>query len=185
MLLRRYLLAGLFLLLLMVSVPPAFAQAAEDIELSDIIDALAPREGDLLLVDILLYLIFVVGMVTSFLIPDKQMFPSLLIFMVLGLTVIAKLLIGDHTSAILDPCDLPVLAINVSIFVVPLIVAGMLRNVKGKPPKARIPAVIVGLAGGGYFFLFWAFEQREDCEGADLVQAFEYAYDYVNIVLMA
>ena len=166
MLLRRYTLAGLFLLLLMASVPPAFAQAAEDIQLSDIVDALAPRDGELLIIDILLYLVFIVGLVTSFLIPDKQMFPSLLMFAVLGMTVVAKLLIGDHTSAILEPCQLPVLPINVSIFVLPLIVAGMVRNVKGKPPKARWPAVITGLAGGGYFFLFWALQQR-DCETTD------------------
>lgn len=185
MLMRRYFLAGLFVLLLLSSVSPALAQAAneiEDINFQDILDALAPRDGDLLLVDILLYAIFAVGMVTSFLIPDKQMAPSLLIFTVLAMTVIAKLLIGYHSSAILEPCEIFVLPINVSIFVLPLIAAGMLRNVKGKAPKARMPSIITGLAGGGYFFLFWATQQRE-CESTQALPGIIDIIDFFSVNL--
>ncbi|HEX2621877.1 MAG TPA: hypothetical protein VHL11_17090, partial [Phototrophicaceae bacterium] len=71
---------------------------------------------------------------------------------VIGMVVIAKL-------EIFDPLELGTLALNVGIFVIPLIVAGMLRG-RGKTPKALMPAILTGMLGGGYFFLFWALVQR-------------------------
>jgi hypothetical protein len=186
MTLRRILLTSLLLAFLFMAVPAVSAQnSLEDIEFSDIIDALGPRDGDQLFLDILLYLIFFVGLITTFLVPDKQMTVQLLVFLTLLLAVIAKLLVGTHPSAIFGPCDIAVLAINVILFVAPLIAAGMLRPVKGKRSKAMMPAIILGLLGGGYFFMFWSIEQRGGaCEGAgpampSMIQTVEYMHSFV------
>jgi len=185
MTLRRILLTGLLLVLLFMAVPAVSAQSSlEDIQFSDIVDALGPREGDQLFLDILLYLIFFFGLITTFLLPDKQMTVQLLVFLTLLLAVIAKLLVGTHASAIFDPCDIAVLAINVILFVAPLIAAGMLRPVKGKRSKAMIPAIILGLLGGGYFFMFWSIEQQGgacDTAGPALgaIQTVEYMHSFV------
>ncbi|PJF21818.1 MAG: hypothetical protein CUN56_09160 [Phototrophicales bacterium] len=89
-------------------------------------------------------------------------------FTVIGLTVASKLLIDVvndggyfNPSAILEPTDFAVLPMNVGIFVLPLIMAGMLRSVKGKPTKAIYPSMLMGLLGGAYFFLFWSIEQND------------------------
>ena len=184
---RQLLLLGLFALLVLFVVPPALAQDIEDINLDDIINALGPRSGEQLIFDIMLYLIFFIAMITLFLIPDKQLAAQVMIFTVLTLAVVSKLLVGDHNSAILQACDLPMLPINATLFVFPLIVTGMLRSVKGKPPKARIPAGMLGLLGGGYFFLFWALEQRTECNNADVVyniyDTVEFASTYITTML--
>jgi len=156
---KHLLLMMLYIVLALVFVPAVYAQGSTaDLDVNDIIEALGPREGRDLLWDILLYLIFLLGFVLMFLIPDKQLFPALLNFLVMGLAVISKLLVGQGRT--IEPGDLPVLVLNVGMFVLPLIIAGMVRSVKGKPSKAIIPAVIQGMVGGGYFFLFWALEQR-------------------------
>jgi hypothetical protein len=190
---RRILLIGLLLSILFMVVPAVSAQSSslEDIQFSDIIDALKPREGDQLLLDILLYLIFFVGLITTFLVPDKQLTVQLLIFLTLLLSVVAKLLVGTHRSAIFGPCDIAVLVINVIMFVAPLIAAGMLRPVKGKRSKAMLPAIILGLLGGGYFFMFWNFEQRGGaCENAGqalpgAIQTLEYMHSFVINLMIA
>jgi len=161
--LRNWLFVALVMGLLLVGVSPALAQSANDVNLDDIIEALGPREGEELIFDILLYLIFFIGLINSFLIPDKQMSVSLLNFTVIGLALVSKLLIGTHSSAILEACDIGTLVIHVGIFVFPLLCAGMLRSVKGKRSKAMLPSILLGLLGGGYFFMFWFLEQR-DCE---------------------
>jgi hypothetical protein len=51
------------------------------------------------------------------------------------------------------------LALNCGLFVIPFIVAGMLRG-RNRMARAVFPALLVGLLGGGYFFLFWALAQR-------------------------
>lgn len=163
----------LFILLLLVAslfmVSPALAQETSDINPEDLLEALGPRDGNALIFDILLYLIFFFGFINTFLIPDKQLAVSLMNFLVMGLALVSKLLIdvgGEewiidvNPSAILVPGDFAVLPINVGIFVVPLLMAGMLRSVKGKRSPALFPCLIMGLLGGTYFFIFWATEQR-------------------------
>ena len=169
MLLRRIMFVGLMVFLLMAVVPVTLAQDLEDIQLSDILDAIGPRSGDQLILDILLYAIFIIGLITSLLVPDKQMFVQMLMFLVVAMALVAKLLIGKHASAIFDECDLPTLIINIIMFVSPMISAGMLRPVKGKRSKAMLPAIFTGLLGGGYFFLYWLFEIRDaGCTGKAL-----------------
>lgn len=149
-------------------VMPVAAQTGQDINFEDILSALGPRDDTALLFDILLYLIFFLGFINMLLIPDKQLFPAMLNFTVIGLTVASKLLIDVENdggyfnpSAVLVPTDFAVLPMNVGIFVFPLIIAGMLRSVKGKKTNAIYPAMLMGLLGGAYFFLFWSVEQND------------------------
>jgi hypothetical protein len=144
-----------FLALFFVSallVPSVQAQTT-DIDFQQILARLGPANTmPELLFDIMRYLIFILGFITLILVPDKQLLASLLMTAVVGMVVIAKL-------DIFPPTDLPTLALNCGIFVIPLIVAGMLRG-RGKTPRALAPAILTGLLGGGYFFLFWALAQR-------------------------
>ena len=152
---RRQFLALLsVILLLALLVPSVHAQTSlEDFDINQIIRQLGPRSYmPELLFDIMRYLIFIIGFITMLLVPDKQLLASLLMVSVLGMVVFAKLEIFGAT-------ELPTLGITCGIFVLPLIVAGMLRG-RGKTPKALYPAIITGFLGGGYFFLFWALAQR-------------------------
>ncbi len=165
---NRVLILGLVLLALLLLVGPAFAQRdVANVELSDILDAIGPRDGQAILLDILLYLIFFVAFINQFLIPDKQLPVSLMNFAVMGIALFSKLLIDVqfdggrfYPSALLEPGDFAVLPMNVAMMAFPLLMAGSLRAVKGKPPKAMFPSLIMGLLGGAYFFIFWATEQR-------------------------
>lgn len=125
---------------------------------SEILARLAPRQGTELLLDLLLYTIFGIGFVTMILVPDKQLFPSLLMLGVVMVALIAKLrYVG------IDRCDLITLGLNIFMFAIPMLVAGMVRARAGKVPKALWPAIITGVFGGIYFFLFW-FTQQRTCE---------------------
>jgi hypothetical protein len=155
MLRNRLLTAGLTLLLMMAFTPAIYAQGDLQVDPQQLLGLLGPRSGQDLIFDILLYVIFALGFVTMILVPDKQVMPSLIMIAVLALTLVAKL---DYLT-LLEPTNIGVLAINVGIFVLPLVVAGMVRSRKGTP-RAMWPAVITGLFGGGYFFIFWALAQR-------------------------
>lgn len=173
---RNYTLWFLLIVVSMIfMVSPAMAQGTgTSIELSDIGRLLSPRQGTYLLFDILLYLIFFFGMVNTLLIPDKQLFQSLINISVVGCAILSKLLVGGILYSNIDeygnfftfpPCDFPVLIINVWMFVAPLLVAGLLRSVKGKRTKALEVSILMGLLGGAYFFLFWA-TQQQNCSAA-------------------
>ncbi|MCU0496527.1 MAG: hypothetical protein MUF87_04145 [Anaerolineae bacterium] len=155
---KKHLFALLELfMLLVVFVPLSYAQS--DVDTQALLNALAPRnEMPYLLIDILLYAIFILGMITMFLVPDKQLLPGLLMVAVVGTSVISKIAVSEPRT-IFSPCDLPVLGINTFMFVIPLIVAGMVRA-RGKTPAALAPGILTGLVGGGHFFLFWALLQR-------------------------
>lgn len=163
---RHYTALTAFIALLFVfslgPVMPVQAQSTADLDFNDILRSLGPRTGQELLWDVLLYGIFLLGLINVVLIPDKQLFPSMLNLLVMGLAVVSKLLVGRTGSAILAPTDLPVLVLNVGMFTLPLIIAGMLRPVKGKSSKAMLPAILMGILGGVYFFMYWAVEQRGD-----------------------
>lgn len=152
----------LFIILLLIfasliAVPTASAQ--QDLDFNDIVDALGPRDGNELIFDLLLYAIFFMGMVNMLLIPEKQLFPAMLNFTVIGLAVISKLLVGDEPDSTIKPDDFATLLLNAGMFVLPLITAGMVRSRFGTP-KAMMTCAITGLLGGGYFFVFWALAQR-------------------------
>lgn len=168
---RNYLLWVLLIVVSMLFVvSPALAQdGGTNLRLEDVGRLLAPRQGTYLLFDILLYLLFFFGMVNTLLIPDKQLFQSLLNISVVGVAVLSKLLVGGVLYSPIDefgnaftfpPCDFPVLIMNVWMFVAPLLVAGLLRSVKGKRTKALEVSILMGVFGGAYFFLFWATQQQ-------------------------
>ncbi len=100
----------------------------------------------------MIYGIFFIGLLTMFLVPDKQLLPQMLMVLVCGLAVFAKV-------DVFGPTEFPIFIINVGMFVVPFIVAGMVRG-KHKTAAAAFPAILTGMLGGGYFFLFWALMQR-------------------------
>ena len=122
---------------------------------SEILARLAPRRGTELLLDLLLYSIFGIGFITMILVPDKQLTPSLFMLGVIMAALIAKL---QYVS--IDRCEFMTLGINMFMFAIPMLVAGMVRARAGKTPKALWPAVLTGILGATYFFLFWFTNQR-------------------------
>jgi len=167
MLRNRILVLMLLSLVLITPFSAAHAQenATKDLTLSNILSNLGPGSGQEMIWSIFLYLIFFIGLVVMMLIPEKQFFASMLNLGVIGLAILAKLMVGDpgDPDTVISKCELPTLVINSGIFVLPFIIAGMVRPTKGKPSKAVMPAIIMGFLGGAYFFLYWAQEQRTDC----------------------
>jgi hypothetical protein len=149
--------ASVACILLVFVVMPVAAQASLPSG-QEILARLAPRRGTDLLLDLLLYTIFGIGFLTMILVPDKQLFPSVLMLGVIMAALIAKL---QYVS--INVCDLATFGINVFMFAIPMLVAGMVRARAGKTPKALWPAVLTGLLGGLYFFAFWAIYQQR-CE---------------------
>jgi hypothetical protein len=158
---RNHILIALLLVLALLMLAPAVHAAdIEDLTAEDILNALGPRSGDQLIWDILLYSIFISATVTMFLIPDKQLAATLCMFLVMFLALVSKVLVGNTSTSVIQPTDLPVLGFNAGMFVIPLIVAGIVRARRGTP-KALLPSILTGILGGGYFFLYWALEQRD------------------------
>ncbi len=149
---KRVVYIVLLLLLILIITPVAQAQDPELPTFEEILSRLGPRSGINLLWDILLYAIFFLSMITSALIPDKQLLSTLTIVTVMIMAVVAKV-------NIFAPDDFGTLVLNSGMFVLPMIVAGMVRSKHG-PPKAMAPAAFTGILGGVYFFLFWAVVQR-------------------------
>lgn len=115
----------------------------------EIVARLSPRTNGVYLVyDILLYIIFVLALIVMFMQSDKQLVPTILAGLVGALAVIAKL-------NVFDPLAFGALVINAGIFVFPIIVAGITKAKKSQPL-----AVIAGVLGGVYFFMFWFISQR-------------------------
>lgn len=167
---NRWILWVLLAIVLMLLAAPVMAQTRDvsNIQFEDVLEALKPRKSTALLFDILLYLIFFIGFINQFMIPDKQIAITIMNFMVLGFAIAAKLLIDVqkdggvyYPSAMFEPGDFPVFIMNVGMLVLPLLMAGGLRSVKGKPSRAIYTSIIMALLGGAYFFLFWATEQRQ------------------------
>lgn len=150
---KRFLILLLVIFAGALLVPTLQAQPNIDIDFQEILRRLGPSsQFPGILFDIMRYLIFIFGFITMLLVPDKQLIASLLMTAVLGIVIIVKL-------GVFSPVDLATLALNCGLFVIPFIVAGMLRG-RNRTPRAAFPALITGLLGGGYFFLFWALAQR-------------------------
>jgi hypothetical protein len=127
-----------------------------DIDFQAILRALGPGSGTDLIWSIFLYLIFFLSLIALFLIPDKNMVPTLLMAGVLLCTVIAKLSLGIRPP-ILQRQEFGMMIINVVMLIFPAIALGTIR---AKKNKAAAPAILTALLGGTYFFLFWLIEQR-------------------------
>jgi hypothetical protein len=156
---NRILIILLMALMTMAVVPAVHAQSVSDIDFDEMLDRLKPgTKGEDPIFGILLYGIFIIGVINMALIPDKQMLASMLNVTVLALALIFKLLVGDkavYQSALLEPTDFVTFFLAVGLFVIPFIMAGMLRSHKGKSSKAILPAIFQGLIGLAYSALMF------------------------------
>ena len=127
----------------------------------DILVLLEPGSGQVLLWSIFLYVIFFFALITLFTMPDKNMVPTLLIAAVLLFAIVGKLSVSapnvPGSRPIMNSTDFGMFAINIGMFVLPLIAVGMTRARKN---RSIGPAIITALAGGLYFFIFWLVAQH-------------------------
>lgn len=130
--------------------------AQTTISFQDILQALAPRQGTDLIWDILLYLIFILAFISMLRGSDKQSAPTIMMAAVAGAAVIAKLGILNPKQSGIGSEGVLLLAINASMFFLPLIVVG----IADKHSKSRPTAVIGAVIAAVYFFGFWFFAQR-------------------------
>jgi hypothetical protein len=115
---------------------------------SQILDKLGPNSPPGLVWNIILYVIFVLAVITMFMQSDKQSVTTIMMGAVGAMAAIAKL-------GLFAPGNIGSLVINAGMFVLPLIVAGI-----AKAKKSVGPAIATGVLSGIYFFGFWFFTQR-------------------------
>lgn len=127
---------------------------AQNVNLQNIIALLGPSQ-DRLVFDIMLYIMFFLALITMFMQSEKTMLPTLIMASVMLMTVLAKLRVLDNVRVLVDNVGLGALMINIGMFVLPWIVAGMTKN-----PKSRPFAILGGIIGLAHMFLFWATFQR-------------------------
>lgn len=117
-----------------------------------------------LVFDIFLYVIFFLALLAMFTMPDKNMVPTLLIAGTMLFVIVAKLstaALVKPGAPILDKQDFGMYAINVGMLVFPMIAIGMTRKPKSNSKVRSTPfALLAGLLGFVYFFLFWLVHQR-------------------------
>jgi hypothetical protein len=128
----------------------------DGVTFQQILELLGPNRG-FILWNILLYLIFFLSLLTVLTMPDKNLLPTLIMVGVVMLTVIAKLSISA-VPPLLRKNEFGMFMINVGIFVLPLLTAGIVRA--RKKGRTVILCIVAGILGGMYFFFFWALEQR-------------------------
>ncbi len=131
-----------------------------NINFQQILDLLLPTSQTMIF-DIMLYIIFFLSLIALFLMPDKNMVPTLLIAAVLLFAIVAKLSLGaiyGPGEPIFQRTDFGMLVINAGMLTFPLIAVGLTRARKGA--KSTPPAVLAALVAGVYFVLFWLIHQR-------------------------
>jgi hypothetical protein len=114
----------------------------------DILARLGPGSPPGLIWNIFLYIIFILAVVTMFMQSDKQNSTTLMMGAVGACAVLAKL-------NVFPAHNLGSLLVNVLMFVLPLIVAGIAINKKSVPL-----AIFTSLLSGIFFFGFWFLIQR-------------------------
>lgn len=114
----------------------------------EILNALLPRGGFELIYDIFLYIMFFMNLVLMFAQSDKQIVPTIFAGGAAALAVIAKL-------NVFAPKEFGSLIVNAGIMILPFLVFGI-TNAK----KTRPIAMISGILGAVYFFMFWFFSQN-------------------------
>jgi hypothetical protein len=130
----------------------------ESIDGREILRLLGLGEGQNVIWSIFLYIIFFFGLITMFLIPDKNMVPTLLTGAVLLMAIVAKVSLAS-SDPIFRRTEFGMMLINVGMAALPFMVAGMVRSGKRRS-KAQAPAIIGGIFGLVYFFLFLVIVQR-------------------------
>jgi hypothetical protein len=128
----------------------------EGVRLEDIFFLIGPTSGEMIW-NILLYFIFFFALITMIVMPDKNLIATLLIAAVLLITVVVKLSLSARPPIIRSD-DFMMYVFNVTTFVFPLLVAGIVRAKK----KGRVvpAALATSFFGAIYFFMFWFFVQR-------------------------
>ncbi|MDX2140630.1 MAG: hypothetical protein SF123_21285 [Chloroflexota bacterium] len=123
--------------------------------------SLAPAGGvsNAIIYSIFLYLIFILALITLFLMPDKNLVPTLLTGAVLMAAVLAKLVTAGANVGGFRPEQFGMLIVNVIPFLCPFLVAGMTRTRKRTNPVPPL-AILTGLLGGVYMFIYGFFVMR-------------------------
>jgi hypothetical protein len=125
----------------------------QSIDPQQILQLLGPRTGVGLVFDIILYLIFILGMIGLFMQSDKQLIATLLVAAALLATVLAKLQFFD-TQFVLGIYGFGALIINAILLITSALAAGITKA-KGSRPLLVIMAVLAAV----YFFLYWFLTQ--------------------------
>lgn len=120
----------------------------DSINIQDIIFRLGPNSGLGLVWNIMIYLIFFLTLIGMFLQSDKTILPTLLLAGGLLLGILAKLEVFTRT-------EFGVFIVNAGMFLAPLLVVGMT-----KAPKSRPPLIFAAIIGAIYCFGFWFVFQR-------------------------
>jgi uncharacterized MnhB-related membrane protein len=127
-----------------------------NLDLQDIFFLLGPQSGDLVF-NIFLYLIFFLALIMLFIMPDKNLLPTLLCSTVLLCAIIAKLSLSAPASqAILSRREFGMLIINIVMMLFPLLVAGMVRTRARRNPVVPLGIftfIIGALYTATYFIL--------------------------------
>lgn len=128
-------------------------------EIGRILAYLGPNTGEPIF-NILLYIIFFFSLITLFTLPDKNVVPTILIATVLLCAVVAKLSMSSP-QPIFRRGEFGMFVLNAIMITFPFLVVGTTRKARQKRSvKSNLPALMAGLFGAIYFFLFWFFIQR-------------------------
>lgn len=125
----------------------------DSVNTQDILRLLALGEGQNAIWSVFLYIVFFLGLITLLLIPDKNMIPTLLTGAVLLMAVVAKVSLAS-AEPVFARRSFGMMMINVGMAALPFMVAGMVRSYRSRS-KAQGPAIVGGLIGLVYFFLYW------------------------------
>jgi hypothetical protein len=118
------------------------------LDIQEIIRLLSPRSGTDLLFDIMLYAIFLFGLITMFMQSDKTLLPTLMMAAVVLIAVISKL-------QVIPPRNIISLILNAVMAIFPAMVAA-----STKAPKSRPTAILTSLFGFVYTVTFLLFVQQ-------------------------
>lgn len=128
----------------------------QGVTIQEILKLLGPQTGQLGW-NVLLYLIFIFGLLTLFSIPDKNMTASLLMGAVVLAAVIAKLSTSASPPILKKNDFFGMFLVNVVMFIFPILTAGIIRaKKKGRPVGF---AIVTAVFGGAFFFFYWFIEQ--------------------------
>lgn len=118
------------------------------LDLQEIIRLLSPRSGTELIWDIMLYAIFIFGLIAMFMQSDKTLLPTLMMAAVVFIAVISKL-------QVIPPRHIITMLINAVMAIFPIMVAAFT-----KAPKSRPLALLAGITGFVYTATFLLFVQQ-------------------------
>lgn len=116
---------------------------------------MTPGYAPALIGDLWLYVLLFLAVIVLFMQPEGSLNVTLLMAAVILAIFVDKVHAFEIMQGGKHICSLGTLLIRILMLVIPLISAGITQN-----PKARAPAVVMGLLGGAYMFLFWFFEMN-------------------------